>query len=158
MVKPIGESFVVSGIFFVFFRRRHRKDFLIPKFSEFALYGKTARTFFHVPDDACINMEGGSNIDDCLCMLRTEVYLHAVAHIEYFVHFSPICTALFCNNLEEGWNREHIVLDNTAMLSYEVKHLCLGSSRAMNHAMDNRAQMFEYLFDDRGIGTGRRQY
>ena len=89
-------------------------------------------------------------------MLCGDVELHAMAHIKYLVHLGPRCTALLLDQLEEWWDSEHIVLDHVLAFD-EVQHLSLGTTGAVYHTMDLRTKLIKNCFDDRSIGTRRRE-
>ena len=46
-------------------------------------------------------------------MFGRQIDLHAVTHVEHFVHFAPVGSALFLNNTEKRRNREQVVLCHT---------------------------------------------
>jgi len=55
----------------------------------------------------------------------------------------------------EQWGYgEHVVLDDTAVVTYEMEHLGLGSARTMHHTVNLRTQFVEQTLDDRGVGAG----
>ena len=81
-----------------------------------------------------------------------------MSHVEYLVHFVPICSALFLDGAEEGRNGEEVVFDYQAIVAYEVEHFRLCASRAMHHAVDVRTECIEQLLDHRRIRAGRREH
>ena len=80
--------------------------------------------------DLRIDTETLGNGNHLLRMLRREVNLEAMTHIEHLVHLSPISTALLMNGLEERRNREKIILDYADIVTHKVKDLGLGAARA----------------------------
>ena len=79
-------------------------------------------------------------------LLRADIYLHAVAHVEYFVHFAPRCPAFFLYQIKQRRNREHVVFDYM-LVFHEVEHLGPGASCAVDHAVDFRTHLAEKLLD-----------
>ena len=59
-------------------------------------------TFFYASHNLCIDIERLADSDYFFGMLRWQVNFQTVAHIEYLVHFFPICAALFFDGLERG--------------------------------------------------------
>ena len=128
--------------------------FLILESSEFALDGEALLAFLDVAYDLCVNVERLREGNDLICHLRTYVDFHAVSHVEYLVHFLPVCARTIVNGTEQRRNGEHIVLDDAAVVVDEVEHLGLGTTCAMYHTMNLRTQLVEQALDDRRIGAG----
>ena len=86
-------------------------------------------------NNLCIDIEALGNCYNLISNLWTDINLHTVSHIEHLIHLLPVSTALFVNHLEEWWNREHIILDNLAVVAYEVENLCLSTTSTMYHTI-----------------------
>ena len=56
--------------------------------------------WFNPAHDTGFYVEALGYINDFLCIFRRNVDFHAVAHIENFVHFSPIGSTLFLNRFK----------------------------------------------------------
>ena len=78
-----------------------------------------------------------------------------MTHVEYLVHFLPVGLAMLLNEAEQWRNGKHVVLDNTAVVAYEVQNLGLCATGAMNHTMDFRTQFVKQTLDYRSVGTCR---
>ena len=74
--------------------------------------------------DLCIDTEALADFDDALSLVGREVDLHAMTHIEHFVHLCPVGMTLFVDGLEQGRYGEHVVLDDMEVID-EVQNLCL---------------------------------
>jgi len=108
-------------------------------------------------DNLGVDIEAAADIDDLLCHLGTDVDFHAVAHVEHLVHLAPVGAAALVDNLEERWYREHVVLDDAAVLAHKVEHLGLCAACAVHHAVYLGAQLVEQPLDDRGVGARGRK-
>ena len=95
-------------------------------------------TLFHTTYDLRIDTEALRDGDDFLGMLRREIDLQTVTHVEHFVHLRPVCAALLVDCPEKRRYREEIVLDDADVVADEMQNLGLSSARAMYHAMDFR--------------------
>lgn len=62
------------------------------------------------------------------------------------------------DGMEEGRYREHVVLDDTAVVVDEVQNFRLGTTGAVYHTMNLWAQLVQQFLDDRSIGAGRGEY
>ena len=56
---------------------------------------------------------------------------------------------------EQRRHREHIVLDDAAVVADEVEYLGLCTTRAVHHTMNLGAQLVKQFLDHRGISTCR---
>ena len=72
-----------------------------------------------------VNTEALRDLDHLLSMLRREVNLESMTHIEHLVHLSPVSTALLMDSLEERRYREEVVLDDAHVVAYEMEDLGL---------------------------------
>ena len=52
--------------------------------------------------NAGVDAERATEGDDFFCSLGVQVDLHAVPHVEDFVHLGPVCAALLADDAEEG--------------------------------------------------------
>ena len=112
---------------------------LIFKFSEFRTDDKfLVVTLFHTTYDLRIDTEALRDCDDLLGMLRREIDLKTVTHVEHLVHLGPIGAALLVDCSEKWRYREKIVLDDTDVVADEMQNLGLSSARAMHHTMNLR--------------------
>ena len=93
-------------------------------------------------------METLAQRDDLLCQFGANVDFHSVSHVEDFIHFSPVRSALFGNRFEERWHGEHVVLDDFAVVADEVKDFRLCASGAVHHAVNLRSHLVKESFDD----------
>ena len=128
---------------------------LIIEFAELALDSQTLRTFFDVSHHLCIDIERLREVDNLLGNFGTHVNLHAVTHIEHLVHLLPVGTGTLVDGMEQGRNREHVVLDYLAVVVDEVEHLGLRTTCTVNHTVNLGAQLVEQFLDDGCIGAGR---
>ena len=103
--------------------------------------------------DLCVDAEALADLDDVLCLVGGEVYLHAVTHVEHLVHLCPVRVALLVDGLEERRHGEHVVLDDVQFVD-EVQDLCLCATRAVHHAVYVVAHLVEDLLDDGSVGAG----
>ena len=78
--------------------------------------------------DLRVDAEALGYLDHLLGMLRRQIDLETMAHVEYLVHLRPVCTALLMDCPEERWHREQIVLYHTDIVTYEVQDLGLGTA------------------------------
>ena len=90
-------------------------------------------------------------------MFGTEINFKTMAHIEDFIHLSPISRTFLLNKSEKWWEREQIVFDHMLAI-HEMHHLCLCAAGAVNHTMDFRAHFLKERLDNRGIRARGRQY
>lgn len=107
---------------------------------------------FYTADDLCVEVKRPGDVDDGLCVRLRQVYFHAVAHVEDFIHLLPIGAALVVNQFEERWNVEQVVFDDVDVVD-EVEHFGLCAAAAMHHAVDLAAQLPEHFDDDGRIGA-----
>ena len=99
---------------------------LIDKFSEFRTDDKfLVVALLYAAYDLSIDTETLRYLDDLLRMLWGKIHLHTMTHIEHLIHLCPVSTALLMNSLEEWRNREKVVLDHAAVVTDEMKDLCL---------------------------------
>src|SRR5574344_534015 len=80
---------------------------------------------------------------------RADIHFHTVSHIEYLVHLLPVGLTFITDNLEERRNGEHVILDHTAVVAYEMQHLGLRAAGTVNHTVNLRSQFIEHLLGDR---------
>lgn len=79
----------------------------IDECSVFAFDGQTVGfCLFHMADDASIDAETLRDGHDLLGIFGCDIDLHAVTHIEHFVHFTPIRAALLVDDAEQRRDRE----------------------------------------------------
>lgn len=83
-----------------------------------------------------------------------EVHFQAMPHIEHLVHFAPVRIALLLDGLEQRWNGEEIVFDDTAVVSHKVQYLGLCAARAVYHTVDLGTERIEQLLNYRCVGAG----
>ncbi len=126
--------------------------------AELRLYRQALFPFFYASDNTCVDVEAAAYFDNLFCMLGAYVYLHTMAHVEYLVHFFPVCATLFTYDPEERRNWEHIVLNDMTVVSDKVEHFGLGSSSAVYHSVYLRTKFIKYALDDWGISSGGREY
>ena len=100
-----------------------------------------------------IDVERLGNGNDLLGHLRTHVDFHAMSHIEHLIHLFPVGARTLMDGTEEWGNREHVVLDDTAVVVNEVEYLGLGTTCAMNHTVNIGTQLVKQLLDDGSIGA-----
>ena len=124
---------------------------------ELALDGQAASSLFDMTDNLRVNVETPGYIDHLLGVFRAEVDFQTVSHIEYFVHFRPVCSALLGNSPEKRRDGEHIVFYNLAVLAYEMKNLGLRTACAVYHTVDMGAQFVQKTLYNRGVGPGGRE-
>ena len=67
---------------------------------------------FDVADYLGVDVEAFGYFDDALGGLLVGVYLHAVTHVEDFVHLFPFGAALVVYHAEERRDGEEVVLDD----------------------------------------------
>ena len=77
-----------------------------------------------------------------------------MSHVEHLVHLLPISAAFVVDCAEEWGDGEHVVLDHAAVVAYEMQHLGLCASRAVNHTVDVGTHLVKHLLDDGSIGAG----
>ena len=80
-----------------------------------------------------------------LGMFGRQIYFKAVSHIEYLVHLCPVRIALLFNRFEQRRNREQIILNHAAIVTYKVQHFRLCTTRAVYHTVDLRAKCIQQL-------------
>ena len=107
-----------------------------------------------MPNDLCIDIEALADSDDFIGVFGTDIDLKTVTAVEHLVHLAPIGTTLLCDDAEEGRHGEHIVLDDAAVVAYEVQHLCLCAARAVYHAVDAGTKGVKEFLNDWGVGAG----
>ena len=107
---------------------------------------------FDVADDLGVDVEAAGDVDDALCGVGVGVYLHAVAHVEDFVHFFPVGAALVVNHTEEWRDGEEVVFDDVEVVD-EVEDLGLRAAAAVYHAADGGTVLVEDAADDGGVGA-----
>ena len=112
-------------------------------------------TLFHTTYDLCIDTEALRDCDDLLGMLRREIDLKTVTHVEHLVHLGPVGTALLVDCPEERRYREEIVLDDADVVAYEMQDLGLSTARAVYHSMNLRTQGVKQLLHHRSVCAGR---
>ena len=95
-------------------------------------------TLLHAAHYLRIDAEALRNGDDLLGMLRREIDLKTVTHVEHLVHLGPFGTALLVDCPEERRYREEIVLDDADIVTHEMQDLGLRSTRTMNHSVNLR--------------------
>ena len=100
-----------------------------------------------------IDIERFGNGNDLLGHLRTYVDFHTVTHIEYLVHLAPVCLRAVVDSLEQRGYREHIVLDDAAVVAYEVEYFGLCATRAMYHTMNLETQLVKQSLNDWSVGA-----
>ena len=91
-------------------------------------------------------------------MFGREVHFQAMPHIEHLVHFAPVRIALLLDGLEQRWNGEEIVFDDTAVVSHKVQYLGLCAARAVYHTVDLGTERIEQLLNYRCVGAGGGKY
>ena len=131
-----------------------RSVLLIFKFSVLGLDEQRALAFFYMADNLSVYIETLTEGDNLLCHFRTYVNFHAMTHVEHLVHLLPVCATLLLNGLEEWGYGEHVVFDNAAVIAYKMEHLCLSTTRAMNHTVNLLAHFVQKLLDNRSVSTG----
>ena len=90
--------YCVDGVFFLF---------EVLEFSVFACHGDLRfRSFLHVSDDAGVDVETLGDVDYAVGGLLVGVELHAVTHVEHFVHLLPVGAALVVDHFEQRWHGE----------------------------------------------------
>ena len=63
---------------------------LVIEFSEFALDGQALLAFLNMSHNLGIYVEAFRDGDNLVGLLRTDVYFHAVAHVEHLIHLAPV--------------------------------------------------------------------
>src|SRR5690606_33584399 len=94
------------------------------------------------------------NIDDFFGIFFLQIYLHPVAHIEYFVHLLPVGAAFFLNNSEQRWCFKKVVLDHVEVIN-EMQHLGLCATAAMHQSMNVWPEVLQHFHHDRCISACR---
>ncbi len=107
--------------------------------------------------DLGIDVERLGNVDDLLCLGLVDIYFHAVAHVEDFVHLLPVGTRLLLDELKQGRNGEEVVFYHV-LVFYKVHDLGLSAPRAVHHAVHLVSHLVKHDLDDRCIGAGRREH
>ena len=92
----------------------------ILKSTKLTLDRQALLTFLDVTDNLGIDVKGLGEGDDLFCHLRTHIDFHTVSHVEHLVHLLPVCTGTLVDGTEQGWNGEHVVLDDLAVVVDEV--------------------------------------
>ena len=77
-----------------------------------------------------------------------------MSHVEDLVHLAPVGVALLLDGAEQGRYGEEVVLDDAAVVAYEVQHLGLCAAGAVYHAVDFGTKRVEQLLHYRGVGAG----
>lgn len=108
---------------------------------------------FDVADDLGVDVEAAGYVDDALGGVFVGVDFHAVAHVEYFVHFFPLGGAFVVDHAEERWDGEEVVFDHVEFVD-EVEHFGLCAAAAVDHAADVWAVLVEDAPYDWGVGAG----
>ena len=91
-------------------------------------------------------------------MFGRQIYFKTVSHIEYLVHLCPVRIALLFNRFEQRRNREQIILNHAAIVTYKVQHFRLCTTRAVYHTVNFRAKCIQQLLHYRCIRAGRGEY
>ena len=125
----------------------------IVELTEFALDGKALLAFINVTNNLGIDVKRLRNLDNLLGNLRANVDLHAVTHVEYLIHLFPIGARTLVDGMEEWGHREHVVLDDAAVVVDKVQNLGLGATCTVNHTVNLWAELVEQLLDDGCVGT-----
>ena len=129
----------------------------VVELAELASDSEAARAFLDAAYDLGVDVEALRDGDDGIGILRPDIDFETVATVEHLVHLAPVGPALLSDDAEEGRHREHVVLDDAAVLAHEVKHLGLGAARAVHHAVDSGTHLVEETPDDRGVSAGRER-
>ncbi len=89
---------------------------------------------FCAADDFCVNVKIPGDTNRFLCSIMGNVDLHAMAHIEYLVHFFPIRSRCLLDGGEQRGRLEQVIFDEMHLLA-EPQAFCLRASRAMNNSL-----------------------
>src|SRR5574344_92211 len=128
---------------------------LIIKCSIFTLDGERTFSFFDMAHYLCIDMEALGDFYYFVCYFRLYIDFHTVPHIEYLIHLLPVCARAIVNGLEQWRYREHIILDDFAIIVYKMENLGLCATCTVYHTVDFRAEFIQQHFDDWCISAGR---
>ena len=131
--------------------------FLVFELPVLALNEEALSAFLDAADHLRVDVEALRDADDSLCILRSDIDLEAMAHVEDPIHLRPIGAAAVLNDLEQRRDGEHIILDDAAVFTDEMEDFRLCASRAMHHAVNLGPHLVEHLPDDRGVGTCGRE-
>src|SRR5690606_16482471 len=127
---------------------------IIMIFANLRFYGNLlGRSSFYATDDLCGDAESTCNADNVGCYGLRYIELHAVPHVEYFIHLLPVRTRFFLDEPEEGGDVEQVIFNYMEVID-EVQDLGLGTSAAMHHPVYLRAVIVEYLLNDGGVCAG----
>ena len=61
------------------------------------------------------------------------------------------------DGMEQWGHREHVVLDDLAVVVDEMQYLGLCATGAVYHSVNLRTELVEQLLDDRCVGAGGRE-
>src|SRR3546814_21169422 len=95
-------------------------------------------SIFHAADPLRGNAEFTCGADDVCCNGFRDIELHAVPHVEYFIHFLPIGARFFLDEPEEGWDVEQVIFDYMEVID-KVKYFGMCTATAMHHPWYLRA-------------------
>src|SRR3712207_5173707 len=86
-------------------------------------------TFLYVSYNLGVYIKFFADLDNSLCYFGIDVNLHSVAHVEYLIHFFPICARAVMDGFKQWRYGEHVVFDHFAIVVHEVEHLDRKSTR-----------------------------